>query len=134
MSFCFWENVIHIALIFPMILIFSYISFWLNIDYYLFEILPSDKQINVLLYHRTAVVKFVCYSNTSYFYFLLKTRSFLSELPGTSHEEVFLLNRLNLLNFNKCMYVYVCVCVYVSLSIYIVCMCMYVCMYIYIYM
>ena len=51
---------------------FSYISFWLNIDYYRFQMLPSDKQINVLLNHRTIVVKFVSYANISYFYICIK--------------------------------------------------------------
>ena len=52
----------------------------------------------------------------------------MSELSGSSHQEIFLLNRLNLLNYNICMYV--CMCVYICIYI---CVCVYVCVYIYIY-
>ena len=72
--FFFWENALHIAFICPVTVNFSQIFFCLNIDYYRFQMLPSDKQIYILLNDRTIVVKFACYSNISYFYsiFLLK--------------------------------------------------------------
>ena len=61
----------------------------------------SNRQINILLYHRTifivSVVKFVCYSKISYFHFFIKKQltvvlyDFLfsmSKLSGSSHEEL----------------------------------------------
>ena len=95
--FCFWENALYIAFIFPMILNYSYLSFWLSTDYYRLQMLLSDKQINILLNHRTIVVKFACYSNIRYFYiFIKKLLTVVLKQPWRD----FLLNRLSLLNFN----------------------------------
>ena len=105
--FCFWKTAIHIVFIFPMIDNFLFTFFSLNIDYidyYRFQMLPSDKQINILLNHRTISGEIcVLFQHKLllilFFYRKLKNsllllhvkQFFMSKFSGSSHKEMFFL-------------------------------------------
>ena len=93
MRFYLWKNAIHIALIFPCFKFFRISSFWLSIDYYLFQRLPSNLFVTPTQDISIFLLK------TTYFCFMWYIILYFKVVRKQPWRDL-LLNRLNPLIFN----------------------------------